>query len=355
MPFNFKYLPTLRGRQQELLLLDNFDFGDRIYPMLEIIKEKDRVNNSKTVAEIWLGHIGQAKSDRVLVDLPVYIRDTSSMQDEVLTFNRTTLSNIERRIEFFRSLQPSPKTIPVISTLLLKTGEVGTITTQITALRDIFPVIAVRTFTNTLDTDLAEITETLTDQDILIYDLDTVQPYSPLVRKQLTSISAITKPYKIALRSAINSEIQNTKLDHEEIVADADNSLVDVFNSLLKMNGFGDYAGIKKDDLNAGGTISPGFIFFDPIDNLYYGYKGEIKDLAEFEDTIVPAVLNSKVVTRLRNEYPEFVTDENLGYKLLMQIQAGQEKGKSQAKFKRIAMEHYLFCIKTKIAKGDFD
>jgi hypothetical protein len=153
------------------------------------------------------------------------------------------------------------------------------------------------------------------------------------------------------LRSAINTEIQNTKLDHGNVIADADNSLQELFPT-LGMNAFGDYAGIKKDDLSSGGTISPGFIFYDPIDNLYYGYKGDIKSLSQFEDRIVPDVLNSPVVANLLQRNPEYLSDQNKGYQMLLSIQNKIESGKSQAKFKRISMEHYLYCIKTLIVKG---
>ena len=349
-------MPALRSRQQELLVLGSFEFGDRICPLLEIIKEKDRINNSKNSQEIWLGYVNDVKAEKIFIDLPVYIRDTSSMSDEVLRFNRTLLSNIERRIEFLKMFSTvNQKVIPVISSLLQKTRESNTITRQIMALRENFDSIAIRTFTNTFENDFPEILSDLNADDILIYDLDTTHPLNPLVKKQLNMIATLELPYKVALRSAINTEIQNTKLDHGEVVPDADNSLLDVFQSILKMNAFGDYAGIKKDDLNSGGTISPGFIFYDPVDNLYYGFKGEMKSLSEFETTIVPAVLTSEPTRRLINDYPEFVSADNSGYQQLLAIADGSESGKSQAKFKRIAMEHYLHCIKTKIMNREFD
>lgn len=355
MPFTFKYVPVLRSRQQELIVLDSFDFGDRIYPLLEIIKEKDRVNNPRTPQDIWLGHIANAHAARVLVDLPVYIRDTSSMQDDVLYFNRTMLSNIERRMAFFESLASArERIIPVISSLFQKTGEAGTLNTQIQAVRNHFDTIAIRTFTSSFDTDFAEIQAHLAPDDILIYDMDTAQPLNPLVKRHKTRLDVVQGAYKVAIRSAINTEIQNIKLDHGEVVADADNSLLDVFQTILGMDAFGDYTGIKKDDLNAGGTISPGFIFYDPLDNLFYGFKGEVKSLSEFETTIVPAVLSSPVVQRLLTEHSSFLSDDNPGYQQLLAIQAGAESGKSQAKFKRISMEHYLHCIRTKIQEGDF-
>ena len=36
-----KYMPVLRVRQEEVKVLKSFDFGNRIYPCLEIIKELD--------------------------------------------------------------------------------------------------------------------------------------------------------------------------------------------------------------------------------------------------------------------------------------------------------------------------
>jgi hypothetical protein len=356
MPYNFKYMPVCRSRQQELLVLNRFPFGSRIVPMLEIIKEKDRINNAKSPQEIWSENINKINSERVIVDLPSYIKDSAAMPDEIIAFNRTVLNNIGNRINFYLSLaQTGPKMIPVVSSLLLKTGEANTITKQVAAIRESFPSLAIRTFTNTLELDLPEIKANFGENDILIYDLDTVQPYNPLVRKQTAILSTIPAVYKVALRSAINTEIQNTKLDHADIVADADNSLLEVFKDKLKTDAFGDYAGIKKDDLSAGGTISPGFIFYDPVENLYYGYKGAIKDLSEFEMTIVPAVLNSAVVATLKGAHPDFVNADNYGFKLLEDIRAGIEKGKSQAKFKRISMEHYLHCMKVRVERGDFD
>lgn len=353
MAYNFVYMPTFRARQQEIVVLNSFDFGERIFPMIEIIKSKDRTNNQRSSQDIWNEIIARTSSLKVLVDLPVYLRETSSMQTEVLTFNRTVLTNLQGRIDFFRGFAVD-KTIPVISSLTIKTGETDTIKQQIAELRPQFPVLAVRTFINSLEIDSAEIRDSLNEDDIIIYDMDTVQPLSPLVRRQLQTLRSLPG-YKIALRSAINTEIQNTKLDHEEVVAEADNSLTEVFRNTLQMNGFGDFVGIKKDEMSAGGTISPGFILYDPVENIYYGYKGEVKNLAEFENTIVPAVLSSGVVTRMREDMRQYLDDGNHGFEILNGIASGIEAGKSQAKFKRIAMEHYLYVIKKKIQNGDLD
>lgn len=48
-----------------------------------------------------------------------------------------------------------------------------------------------------------------------------------------------------------------------------------------------------------------------------------------------------------------FVGADNPGYSTLLNISLGAESGKSQAKFKKIAMEHYLHCMQIKIENGD--
>jgi len=353
MEKTINYVPTFRARQQENIVLQEFNFEDRMIPMVEIIKEKDRTNNPKAFTEIYNELIYKIKAGKVLVDLPTYLRDISSMSDEVVKFNRKVLGVLEQRVKhfmFFSELRS--KIIPVISSLLFKTGEENTITTQYNKLKEIFPNVAFRSYTNTFDFDIREIQKLLSESDIIIYDMDTLAVTNPLVKKHSILIKNLNGLFKTALRSAINTDIYNVHLEHGEIVVEADNSLMDLYKD-IHFDSFGDYVGIKKDDFSAGGTISPGFIFYDPIDNLYYGFKGARKQLSEFKETIVPAVLKSEVVKRLRQEQKEYL-DNNKGYDELLSIQNNKEDtGKSQARFKRISMEHYLHAMMTKIKMGE--
>jgi len=353
MPSDLKYMPTFRSRQQENLVLRSFDFGNYMFPLVEIIKAKDRVNNPLSSFEIYNDLIGAIQAENVFIDLPTYIKDVAGMSDEVVSFNRTWLSNIERRIEFYNALQQhNDKIIPVVSTLILKTGEINTITTQFQALRRSYSSLAIRTFTNTFNSDLNEIRALLTDSDFLIYDIDAnIALTNPIIKRDTNALNLLDEPCKIALRSAINTEIQNIRLNHGDVVLEADNSLKEMYK-IYHFNAFGDYAGIKKDDLSSGGTISPGFIFYDPVDNLYCGYKGDVKSLQEFETTIVPAVINSSIVTKMRETDTDYLNNRNVGWNTLQNINNHTESGKSQAKFKRISIEHYLHTIRTDIEKG---
>jgi hypothetical protein len=345
-------MPTFRARQQELLVLKSFTFGDAIIPMIEIIKEKDRVDNTREISTIWQDIIKSINASRVLVDLPTYYKRTSSMPKEIVSFEISHLSNINNRIFFYNYFVPySAKVIPVISSLLTKTGEANTISRQVKVLRSKFPNLAFRLFVNGFDEDIIEVKKIISTEDILIYDYGTPSTSNVLIKMQVKQIHDLSC-YKVAMSSAINKEIQNKGLK-DAVVIEADNILLETFkNPPLSVNAFGDYAGIKKDELSSGGTISPGFVMYNPVDNLYYGFNSVLKELSEFKNTIVPAVLKSDIVSQMNKTSPAFLNDQNSGWSTIQKIAFGEDNGKSQAKFKRISIEHYLHCVKQLILSG---
>jgi hypothetical protein len=352
---NLKYVPVFRVRQQEILVLNSFDFADKIYPLIEIIKEKDRTNSQGTSIEIYSRIITDINSTKVFVDLPLYLKERGSMQDEVLAFSRKVISNRQKRTEFLNELQGlKTKIIPVISSYIAKTGEANTIELQVNDFRQNYSSLAFRLFVPTFDFDWTEITKVITINDYLILDLDTMPPYpTPPLRRIIDQLKTLTDIPKIIIRSAINTDIQNVAIDHGNVIYEADNSIIENYKAQFLANAFGDFAGIKKDDLTAGGTISPGFIYYDATENQYYGFRGDIKNLSEFESKIVPAIIASPATTRMEASLIPYLNNNNKGWTTLKSIESGNESGKSQAKFKRIAMEHYLYCIKAKIVAGE--
>ncbi|WP_461789688.1 beta family protein [Pedobacter sp.] len=359
MATNLIYMPTFRARQQENIVLTSFQFGEHIYPMIEIVKEFDRKRPEEkqlSFQEIHLKLIEDINATKVFVDLPVYLNERASMKDEVLLFSRRVTSNREKRTEHLLQLAgQSAKIIPVVSSFLNRTGEFDTVKMQVDALRDIFPSIGFRILINHFNEDWAEVSAVATDADFIILDLDKIPPYpSPPIKQIVATWNNFNTCPKIVLRSAINSEVLNVNLKHSEIVFDADNGLLDQYRPSFKANSFGDYAGIKKDDLTSGGAISPGFLLYDAVENQFVGFKGnggkgEDKFLSDFEDVIVPDVLNSQSAQAMKNSPLPYLSDQNVGWNILKNINAKNESGKSQAKFKRIALEHYLHCIRTKI------
>ncbi len=359
MPERPIYIPTFRSRQQENIVLKEFDFGELIYPMLEIIKPYDRKrphDKQVSFSKVYTDLIADIRAEKVFVDLPFYLKEKGALQDEVLSFYRGIIVDKTRRTAHLAELESQKeKIIPVVSSFISRTGESDSLSYQVEHLRPIYGQLAFRTFYSSLVEEWDEIDKATVDGDVVIVDFDTISPYpSPTVKRIMERWKKYKKGPVVILRSAINTDISNVGLEHGDVVFDVDNGLIDMYKNHLNAQAFGDYAGIKKDDLTSGGTISPGFLLYNPVQNNFTGFKGSVKELGEFEHTIVPAILESEAVSDMRASNLPYL-EGNPGWDILMAISEGKESGKSQAKFKKIAMLHYLHCIKARIEAGEFD
>jgi hypothetical protein len=350
MSTNLKYMPTFRARQQEMIVLKSFDFGNDMYPMIEIVKEFDRVQNTestKTSFEVYAELIKYINAERVFLDLPFNMKVSGSTNKEVVKFLYGYSYDLTKRTDYLLNFNSLSKVVPVISSYLLRDAEINTISKQFHLLAESFNGICFRVSHQTYLQDIEEIRALARATDFLVLDLDGLSPYptQPSIKPIINNFKQFTSCPKIVLRSVLNNEIQNVKLEHESVLYDADNSLLENFKD-FGADAFGDYCGIKKDDISAGGAISPGFIYFDADQNQYWGFKGAVKELGEFATTIVPAVLASDATKRMKNSPEQYLDANNVGFATIEKIGKGEETGKSQAKFKKIAMEHYLACMR---------
>ncbi len=355
---DLKYIPIFRVRQQEIIVLQDFAFSDKIIPMLEIIKEKDRSNRIEDGITFYSQMIkDKISAPYVFVDLPVYLTERTSTQEAVMEFNRGYIHNFEKRNNYFiqlNELTGNSKIVPVISSFFDNEDKFTTLQSQYDILMPIFGKIAVRTFYKTFDNDLTFIKKINSTNVALFYDIDNLPVTSPIIKKHKIDLNSI-RCFKAILGNAIPESLQNVHLIHGAIVGEADNSLLEMYSNIGKANAFGDYVGIKKDELTSGGTISPGFIMYDPLYNYYYGFKGNQKKLSEFEDTIVPDVLNHSFIKEILKVEPAYLSTQNKGYQILLNIKNKKEtgvSGQNQAKFKGISMRHYLYCMSLLIQKG---
>lgn len=380
-----KYMPIFRGRQEEFKVLKSFDFGGKIYPCLEIIKEVDRVvkpkklvnaqvslfesKKGKTFENVYIPLIKSIKADKVFIDLPVHLHQSRNTKPPTLLFLRTVVTNREKRTEYIRKLKPvASKVIPVISSYLQVNGEGNSISLQEKEIRNDFKTLAFRTFIETFPQDIVQIKKSIKPNDFIIMDFENNE-----LDKTDGDIQDIIEDFKslncniIIHRNQIPQDVTMTKLNHGSMVDTIDNSLPYIFKEFAGLC-FSDYAGIKKDNVMEGGVISPGFLFYDAVTNNFFGFrykngghkKGETKpELIEFETTIVPAVTASKSSGRMKSDSLDYLGKGNKGWEIITNIELGEnnggESGRSAAKFKRISMEHYLHCIRVKISNGDFD
>lgn len=364
-------MPVFRLRREEKTVLNSFDFGESIFPCIEIIKELDikprepssntplkkTVRKIKTFESVYLPVIDKIKSSKVFIDLPVHLNESNNLKPEVLQFIRRVINKRDLRTNYMLKLAAaSNKIIPIISTYSQKTGEPNTIILQEKDLRSTFDIIAYRTFEKTFLSDLMQINQVAKANDYLIIDLEENLPDpkdEDLITPILEKLKTFNKCHKIILRSSVPNNLRNNHLDHGNKITEIDNRLIYNYTE-LSGDSFGDYSGIKKDRIEKGGSISPGFIYYDPIGNVFYGYKGVIDKLESFKDIIVPSVINSQTTERMRLSDLDYLKG-NQGWNLIQLVDNGLENGKSMGKFKRISMLHYLHCLKTKIDAGVFD
>ena len=382
MSTTLKYMPIFRSREWENKVLEYFDFGDRIYPCVEIIKEVDRlpakpkkkskkaiaVKNPKLFETVYGPLLKKIRAEYVFIDLPIHLSNRTKLKPNVLDFFTRVISRMEVRTEYIKKLIPwaGENVIPVISSYYDITGVPETIVWQENELRAAhFKTIAFRTFLNTFEQDIKQIKPVLQSHDYLIVDwgdekLDLSDPTQMEIIGHLSKLNCTI----ITHRNPIANDVTNVGLEHGQIVDKIDNSLLDKYKTYGGVC-FSDYAGIKKDNLDKGAPLtSPGFVYYDAVINEFYGFrfehgghkKGEQRpNIDEFVTRIVPDIIKSEASQRMLAHTLPFLGSANLGWRIIKNIKAQKEKGRSAAKFKRIGMEHYLHCIKTRIKNGDFD
>src|SRR5688572_19445136 len=115
MSSSVKYVPVFRSLQEEFKVLKTFDFGKRIFPCIEIIKEIDRAlpaqnerqkltspRKEKTFEDSYLPLLKEIKAQHVFVDLPVHLKVVRGMEETTINFLTTVRSNRDERTEYLK-------------------------------------------------------------------------------------------------------------------------------------------------------------------------------------------------------------------------------------------------------------
>jgi hypothetical protein len=319
-------------------------------------KKPSKPKPVKLFEQVYLPLIQNIKAEKVFIDLPIHLSPKRGMKDVTLNFLQTVVSNRNTRTEYLKKFSPlASKVIPVISSYFGRTNEPNSIVIQTNDLRSSFDVLAFRTFHEGFERDIPQIEAVLTNKDYVIIDWeDTTLDLSDSEQMEILKKIKTLKCHVIIHRNAIPNEITNVGLVHTRVIDGIDNSLSEQYKN-FHGSSFSDYAGIKKAPITKGGSISPGFIYYDAVKNKFYGYKSEIKAWAELEITIVPAVISSSSSNRMHDDTLDYLGTGNIGWQILESIYNKEASGKYPAIYKRIALEHYLHCVKTRILNGDFD
>lgn len=283
---------------------------------------------------------------RIMLDFPMYIRMKNQTQSSVIGFLTPIQADPNKRISILkdpRLVNNKDKVIPVVTYNPNSPFVQGYLSNQEKQLRAYYDQLAFRIYPLHFDDAINELPNIVRNGDIVLLDIDENSPTHSTYQRMYKIISNLCNSIGIdcvLIRSAIPSTIKNVDLQNGQIIFEADNSLLTQYKK-LGFTAFGDYCGVKKDDLTTGGVISPGYIFYSWKDNSYYGFKGVLKQATTFESILVPAVLNSNVWSQYLNAHKT----NCLGCSSIEKISLKQKKGNAQPEWKGFACGHYLYTM----------
>ncbi|MFJ5791039.1 hypothetical protein ACIP9G_13260 [Lysinibacillus sp. NPDC093197] len=341
-----KYTPVFRYRAQERKVLLSTPISSKIIPLIEVVSNKLRSNSKKDCIDQLSEDIDMINT-KIMLDFPMYIKLQNNTQPGVLSFLTPIMVNPDIRINLFkdqRLIAKKDKIIPVVSYNPNDQYISNSLIKQSNILRSEYNQQTFRIYNEHFKLVLNELGTVIKSQDYVILDLkETSHTHSANQNMygDLINLSIKTGCKIILIRSAIPSSLTNVALDNGKIVYAADNSLLKEYKN-LGFSAFGDYCGVKKDNLTKGGRISPGYIMYSWLNNSYYGFKGDVDNASSFEGVLIPEILKSNV-------WQEYLNTHNingcLGCSTIEKISLKQKKGNSQPEWKGFACGHYLYTM----------
>lgn len=333
----------MRYRESEKKSLEEVAFSNKILPLVEVVQEKRRSNMTVTCFDEIKDYLKESNT-QLLIDFPLYIKIKAKTLSGVRSFISPLQANPIQRLSHFNKFIGT-KIIPVVSynpnTPLFQTG---LISNEIKALRENFNQIALRIFTLHAQSALTEADNLLQPGDIILVDLDDAHHSNPIFTSFYPYVQSFAKKHgckTVLIRSALSPTITNTGLTNNKAITSIDNSLLNDYAE-YGFDAFGDFCGIKKDELTDGGMPSPGCIYYHWWSNTYIGHKGVYKQPKTFTTMVVKSLTSSsewndyqiKSVVAHNNSCP--------GCRAINLINTTGQGGDSAPKWKTMICSHYL-------------
>ncbi len=340
----FKYVPVLKNRQSEREALENQTIGDKIIPLVEMVIEKPNVNSKgtfATVQEPFLKKIGRP----VIVDIPMYLNLTPKTINSVSQFLAPIYASQLLRINYLNQLATlkNIKIIPTVSYMPNVPYLPGFITQQANVLRQNFPNIAYRVYSDVTPIAISEIRSTFSDNDIIILDIDeNPHTQSSLVNtyRDINNLKSLKSCKTVLVRSAIPQSLKNTSILDGHVIGVADNSLMN-YHTTYGFDSFGDCAGIRRAEIENIPASSPAYINYYQPNNVFVGYKGIYNTLRTFTSHVLPNYTASIHWTTLTGNHK----DSCYGCKLINSMLYSGQSANSAPKWKAITIAHYIKSI----------
>ncbi|MDT8715391.1 hypothetical protein IAI10_01710 [Clostridium sp. 19966] len=338
---NIKYVPVLRYISEERKALISISSLKKTIPLLELVRERPGQKRTGTFQDTYLEDFSRFKFP-ILIDIPAYMNINKGTRDGVRDFVDKFKQNIHLKVDYYKLLSINKNIIPVLSYMPKCVYVQGELKLDYLELKKSFNRVAFRIFNSKhLNAMLIDISKVITNNDILIYDLDKASPNDPqaaIIIRWVNKLKSTVKFTSIIIRSSINSEVKYKNLIDGRIVNEIDNSLLKDYVK-LGFNAFGDFAGIRKDStISKGGyaVVSPGFLQYSWHINSFIGYKARFDDYKEFINHIKPSITSSTYWKRYTDKHHKNCPG-------CLGLEAGSST--QYRDWKRYALQHYLYTM----------
>lgn len=334
-----KYVPVLRYKTAEVSALKNITLSSKIMPLLELIQEAPLRSKKLTFKEAYIEELSNY-SFPFMIDIPLYFNVSNSTNPKIKSFISQFKLNPSLKVDYYKDLCSNLNIIPVLSYGdNQKKCLTNDFKTDIKNLRPFFNKVAFRFFnTSDFTTILNDIESIICPDDILLFDIGKNKLNEPNIMKMIWTIISNTifkTCTTVLIKSAINSNVIFKNMSQNNIVVEADNSLLKNYSS-LGFDAFGDYAGVRRDtSFSKGGpaNISVGFLYYSWHYNSYVGFKGTQEDYSEFISTVKPTLIQS--------HYWQFYGSSH-NTTCVGCLNISNTTSKSSTDWKRYAIEHYI-------------
>lgn len=337
-----KYVPVVRYRQEERAALKQLALSSKIMPLIEIVTEKPHSSMKKPFSELYAAEFASFEGP-FMVDLPTHLRLSRSTSHNVRNFLLPLKRDRTLVVGRLLDLAGVQGLIPVLSYDPQTQYAHGTLVSEAQALKSRFSRLAFRVFAEATSSLLDELKSVATVNDIAVLDIGVTphgnQRLEPLYER-FRALKATTSCSLVIVRSALSPQLTNIGLVDGQPIVNADDSLRDTYPT-YGFDAFGDFAGIKKDALRRGGSVSPGVIYYFRDGGMYVGYRGREGNVSEFASHIVPNLTQSEHWRLMSRRHKASCP----GCRYIQDVLAGTESGRSQGMWKRVSMMHYLYTM----------
>lgn len=350
------YVPKLYNLDAEYKALDNQNFSNKILPLLFFVMDKKTSASPKSIIDDFEALIRRKSTNNFFVSIPQNLPLTSrTLKPTVNRFYTSQKTVPNSYINLMKRFSSLPNVIPTLdvdySSYL--PGMLTTLKTSIISSSNSYAYYVKASSFHLIEKEVDNI---ITDNDYLIYDLDTKDFGKSSIKKELLNINNMKKRknFNSIVIKQVYSGLTFPKYPDGKILPGTDAyDCIDIdFYTDFKLHnfdGFGDCAGIRDIPIYSGGLSYPSYLTVELNTFDHHGFKGNAKDISSFESILLPKYLKSDHWNHILTPAHKIVCP---GCIMINNFHLKLNKCNDAKKWKTITISHFLESIDNKFQMG---